>query len=109
MFSRASKTLHSGCADTACADEWLCQRGLNEGWVYAQEKIKSAAGFDVRWQRLFADCQGVASGAVVHLLLPHSGWMSCVPMDEDHEVTEEAVKDMLVRVREQTLRPFMHP
>jgi hypothetical protein len=53
MFSRASKTLHSGCAVTACADEWLCQRGLNEGWVFAQEKIKSAAGFDVRWQRLF--------------------------------------------------------
>jgi hypothetical protein len=35
--------------------------------------------------------------------------MSCVPMDEDHEVTEEAVKDMLVRVREQTLRPFIRP
>ena len=30
-------------------------------------------------------------------------------MDEDHEVTEEAVKDMLVRVREQTIRPFIHP
>jgi hypothetical protein len=30
-------------------------------------------------------------------------------MDEDHEVTEEAVKDMLVRVCEQTLRPFIHP
>jgi hypothetical protein len=27
----------------------------------------------------------------------------------DHEVSEEAVKDMLVRVREQTLRPFIHP
>jgi hypothetical protein len=26
----------------------------------------------------------------------------------DHEVSEEAVKDMLVRVREQTLRPFIH-
>ncbi len=56
-----------------------------------------------------ADGQCVASGSVVHLLLPHSDWMSCVPMDEDHEVTEEAVKDMLVRVREQTLRPFIRP
>jgi hypothetical protein len=35
--------------------------------------------------------------------------MSCVPMDEDHEVTEEAVKDKLVSVREQTLRPIIHP
>ena len=48
MYSRASKTPHS-----CCADDWLCKRGLNEGWVWAQEKIKSAAGFDVRWQRLF--------------------------------------------------------
>jgi hypothetical protein len=32
-----------------------------------------------------ADCQCVASGAVVHLLLPHSGWTYCVPMDEDRE------------------------
>jgi hypothetical protein len=47
VFSRASRTppLH----------EWLCQRALNEGWVYAQEKIKSAAGVDARWQRLFDD------------------------------------------------------
>ncbi len=32
---------------------WLCQRGLNEGCVCAQEQIKSAAGVDARWQRLF--------------------------------------------------------
>ena len=28
-------------------------RGLNEGWVCAQEQIQSAAGVDARWQRLF--------------------------------------------------------
>ena len=36
-----------------------------------------------------ADCQCVASGAVVHLLLPLSGWTYCVPMDEDREDTDD--------------------
>ena len=40
-------------AECLSTDEWLFQRGLNEVWVCAQERIKSAAGVDARWQRLF--------------------------------------------------------
>ena len=36
-----------------------------------------------------ADGQCVASGAVVHLFLPHSGWTYSVPMDEDREDTDD--------------------
>jgi hypothetical protein len=50
-----------------------------------------------------ADSQCGTSGVVVHLPLPHSGWINCVPMDEDHVGTTWTMGRMSKRAKEKTI------